>query len=111
MTDAPNPFNIKLIKAQIKEVGKRVKLARQNRGMTQDEVGELIGISPKTISAIEVGRVEPSISQMQAIAAVLEEPLGYFVGESTSVVESKMDRVATELEAIRKTLQLASLKK
>ncbi len=110
MSEATHPFTIKSFKAQLNELGDRVKNARQARGMTQGELGELIGTSSKTISAIEVGRVEPSITQMQALAAVLEEPIGYFVGETSSSVASKIERVTDELEEIRKLIELTKAK-
>lgn len=89
----------------------RIKQARQSKGMTQNELADYLDVSPKTISAIEVGRVEPSISQIQAFSAVLEEPVGYFTGEGASSVESKMDRIASELEDIRKVINLIRAKK
>lgn len=104
-------FTINHHKSKLSEIGKRVKDARQAKGMKQTELAELIGISSKTISAIEVGRVEPSISQMLALSSALEEPLGYFVGETVGSVESKMDRIKEELESIRELMALTEAKK
>lgn len=98
-------FLVDKYRDELKELGNRIKTARQARGMTQGEVANLIGVSSKTVSAIEVARVEPSISQMQAIAAVLKEPLGYFSGETASTVESKLNRVADELKQIESLLE------
>lgn len=103
-------FAVTYYKKKLPELGVKVKLARQNKGMTQSELADLLDISSKTISAIEVGRVEASISQMQAIAAVLEEPLGYFTGESFSSVESKIERVANELQEIQRLMDLVRAK-
>ncbi len=105
------PLSVASFKKGLVAVGKRVKDARQGKGMTQNELAALMAVSPKTVSAIEVGRVEPSISQMQSLAAVLEEPVGYFVGEGASSVESKMARVATELAEIRKVMATIQAKK
>ena len=104
------PFSVDKYKAQVKEIGKRVKRARQAKGMTQFELADLIDVSSKTVSAIEVGRVEASISQMQALSAVLEEPIGYFTGEASELVESKLDRVAHELAEIRRVMDLVRAK-
>lgn len=111
MTQVSHPYTVKSFKKQLQEVGNAVKRARQSRGLTQSEMADLIGISAKTISAIEVGRVEPSISQIQAIAASLQEPVGYFVGEASSSVEAKIDHVAKELADIRKLMQLIEAQK
>jgi putative transcriptional regulator len=96
--------SVKTFKKHVKDVGKAIKIARQNRGMTQQEMADAIGISAKTASAIEVGRVEPSISQIQAIAACLREPVGYFFGENPSSIASKFEHMSQEMEEIRKLL-------
>ncbi len=105
------PFAVQKFKEGLAQIGQRVKQARQSKGMTQYELADYLDVSAKTISAIEVGRVEPSVSQMQAFSAVLEEPIGYFVGEDASSVESKMERVANELAEIRRTMDLINIKK
>jgi DNA-binding XRE family transcriptional regulator len=100
------PFAVHVFKRKIDQVGQKIKLARQNKGMTQTDLADILDISSKTISAIEVGRVEPSISQMQAISAVLEEPIGYFIGEDASSIESKMEHVKGQLEEITRIMNL-----
>lgn len=110
MASNKTPFLVDQYKDHLKEMGNRIKIARQAKGMTQGEIADLIGVSSKTVSAIEVARVEPSISQMQALAAVLEEPLGYFTGEDTSTVESKLDRVAEELKQIQRVMEVIRAK-
>lgn len=110
MANKYKPFAVSAFKKRLGDLGQRVKMARQAKGMTQTELADLLSISSKTISAIEVGRIEASISQMQGIAAVLEEPIGYFTGESASSVESKIERVSQELEEIRKLMNLAEMK-
>jgi repressor LexA len=96
---------------QLKQLGLRVRLARQNRGLTQSELAQIIDISSKSVSAIEVGRIEASISQVQALAAALQEPLGYFVGENVSSIESRMDRVKQELDEVRRLMDVMSRQK
>lgn len=105
MTQPVQPYTIQAFRERIREVGERVKLVRVSAGLTQTELAEKLGTSSKTVSAIEVGRVEPSVSQLQSIAAVLEEPVGFFVGESESAVESKIEHVTKELEQIRKLME------
>ncbi len=111
MSENTHPYTVLNFKKKLREVGNAVKRARQARGLTQSELADLVGISSKTVSAIEVGRVEPSISQVQAIAASLQEPIGYFVGEAGGSVEAKIEHVATELNEIRKLVQLIEAQK
>lgn len=89
----------------VNEVGQRVKEARQNRGLTQTEVADMIGISSKTISAIEVGRVEPSVSQIHALSKALHQPIGYFVGETQSSIASHMATIERSLNEVRQLFQ------
>lgn len=104
------PFAVHIFKRKIDLVGQKIKQARQSKGMTQSDLADLLDISSKTVSAIEVGRVEPSISQMQAISAVLEEPIGYFIGENASSLESKMVHVKEQLEEITRIMNLVRSK-
>ena len=105
---APSPkhYSISTFREQIKDIGRRIKQARQARGLTQGDLADLVQTSSKTVSSLEVGRVEPSASQLMALSAVLEEPIGYFVGEGSSSVVSKFDRVADELAEIRKLMDI-----
>lgn len=111
MTQTVQPYSVQSFKQQLTRVGDAVKNARQARGMTQSELAALLGINSKTISAIEVSRVEPSVTQIQAIAASLGEPVGYFLGEASSTIEAKIDHVAEELNEIRKLIQLIEAQK
>lgn len=38
-----------------------VKTLREERGLTQKELGELVGVSRQAINAIETGKFDPSI--------------------------------------------------
>ncbi len=104
------PFAVHIFKRKTDQVGVKVKIARQNKGLTQSELADMLDISSKTVSAIEVGRVEPSISQMQALSAVLEEPIGYFIGEDASSIESKMEHVRAQLDEITRIMNMVRAK-
>lgn len=53
------------------KVGAKLKTARLQNKMTQDELGKLIGVTKATISTYESGDREPSIKNLIAIAKVL----------------------------------------
>ena len=65
-------------------VGKRIKLVRQRNGLTQDQLAERVGLSPKYISGIERGVENPTMDNLIRLAKVLEvEPYDLFLfGES-----------------------------
>lgn len=48
-----------------------LKKARTEKGMTQEQLAEAVGVVRQTISNIECGLTLPSITNAQAIAQVL----------------------------------------
>jgi putative transcriptional regulator len=56
-------------------VRNRVKLARVERGYTQQELADLIGVTRQTIGLIEAERYNPTISLCVCLAKVLEKSL------------------------------------
>ena len=48
-----------------------LKKARQDKGLTQQQLADKLGITRQTISHIECGRIKPSINNAKAIANVL----------------------------------------
>jgi transcriptional regulator with XRE-family HTH domain len=56
-------------------VNEKLKLVRQAKGFTQEEVAEKLGISASTYGDIERGDRDPKLSKLQKIADVLEVSL------------------------------------
>jgi len=52
----------------LKSIGSRIQKIRVNRGITQDELGEKVGLNPKYISAIECGQRNITIKTLAKIA-------------------------------------------
>jgi transcriptional regulator with XRE-family HTH domain len=52
-------------------VGRRLASARVLRGLSQGTLGRLAGVAPSYLSRIENGRIEPSFSMVQRIAAAM----------------------------------------
>jgi len=52
-------------------VGRNIKRARENAGYTQERFSELVGIGPKSLSAIERGVVGVSLSLLLRICKIL----------------------------------------
>lgn len=60
--------------------GERIKAARKQAGMTQQELAEKLEISFVGVSQWESGRRNPKESTLARIADVLDVPLGYLTG-------------------------------
>ena len=53
-------------------IGTRISQLRQDRGWTQKELAEKVGIGSNHVSRIETGKMKPRRSTMKAIADVFE---------------------------------------
>lgn len=55
-----------------KAIGKRIKIARIKKNLTQEAVAEKISVTPQHVSNIETGNSSVSLSTLVALANVLE---------------------------------------
>lgn len=58
-----------------KFIGQRLRALRKERGLTQDRLGELSGLSGKFIGEVERGQKSISIDSLYAVAVALRTPL------------------------------------
>lgn len=66
----PNPVDI--------HVGSRIRLRRNMAGMSQEKLGESLGITFQQIQKYEKGTNRVGASRLQAIASILEVPVSFF---------------------------------
>jgi transcriptional regulator with XRE-family HTH domain len=65
----------------IKQLGKKIKLARVDADLNQTQLANKINAKQKSISRYETGVSSPSITTLMKIAKVLKKPAGYFLEE------------------------------
>lgn len=53
----------------------RVRELRKGKGLTQEELAEIIGVSRQTILAIEKGKFDPSLPTAFKMSSLFEKPL------------------------------------
>ena len=58
------------------EIGRKLQFLRKSRGLTQEEAGEKIDKSYKTISAHETGRQKTSLDSLLIYSELYNVPLG-----------------------------------
>ena len=63
-----------------KNLGQKIRLARQRSGLTQEALAARISRTPESISNIERGLQQPGIATVQSLAKVLGLPLSELVG-------------------------------
>lgn len=66
----PNPVDI--------HVGSRIRLRRNMLGMSQEKLGESLGITFQQIQKYEKGSNRVGASRLQAIAGILSVPVSFF---------------------------------
>lgn len=64
----------------LRQVGARIRLARQRRGLTLAHVGRATGLTPSMLSMVERGVATPSIGALVAISAALKVPMATLFG-------------------------------
>ncbi|PZS04725.1 MAG: hypothetical protein DLM69_01515 [Candidatus Chloroheliales bacterium] len=79
-------------------LGSRLREARLAQGMTQDDLaaGQF---SKSYVSAVELGKIRPSVNALRTLAGRLDQPMSYFLEEEDAISEE--ERMATELADAR----------
>ena len=102
---APNPIDI--------HVGSRVRLRRMMLSMSQEKLGEHLGITFQQIQKYEKGTNRIGASRLQHIATVLEVPVSFFFEdapgtpeEAAGMGESKSENFVIDFLSSSEGLQL-----
>jgi len=70
-----------------KSIGMKIREKRRRMGLSQERFGELVGVSYQQIQKYEKGINQVGIDRLQRIAAVLREPIDYFLKDAQSTRE------------------------
>lgn len=70
-------------------VGKRIKDMRLEKGMSQQELGDLIGVTKVSICGYENGTRTPSLETFGILADIFETTTDYLLGREVSVVNEE----------------------
>lgn len=86
----------------IKKIGKRIKEARLNKGLTQQELADKCGFTKSLLSKIENGQTGSAVATLSKIANHLETPLSWFLEEENqqdlilSLAKSRTTKVGSK---------------
>lgn len=72
-----------------RELGARLREAREYLGFTQDEVGKALKVTQAKVSQVESGRRRASVSELAALANLYQRPVAHFLGEPAEVAVSE----------------------
>lgn len=60
------------------EIGRKIRILRKTRGLTQQQLADKLNVKRATISNYEIGRRSPHIKELEAISEALGVNLEYF---------------------------------
>lgn len=76
------------------DFGDNMMLIRKKKGLSQADLGKLIGTSGDVIGRYERGDIKPSIEVVQKIADALEVSIDYLVGKTSILLDKQtLDRI------------------
>lgn len=70
---------------------KRLKLLRENRGISQEELARSLSVAPSTISMYEQGKREPDHNKLRALAEYFSVSIDYLLGRDLIDVKVKVN--------------------
>ena len=72
-------------------LGDKIKLYRENKRMTQNEVADILNVSPATISKYESGALEPNIESLKRLAELFEISIDELLSDEKEFDISKIN--------------------
>lgn len=80
-----------------KLLGKRIKEIRKSKGLTQEQLSEMIDIETSSLSGIESGRFFPSLHVLEKIADVFDVELIEFFKFSSVNLPENIDKAILDI--------------
>ncbi|MBN1221625.1 MAG: ImmA/IrrE family metallo-endopeptidase [Candidatus Aminicenantes bacterium] len=88
--------------------GAKLRIQRENLGLTQEDLAQAVGLSSEFISLLELGKRQPSLESLKSIAAFLKKDPSYFLEEKEMAFDKLLNqkplnpKVLKELKKFRK---------
>jgi transcriptional regulator with XRE-family HTH domain len=60
-----------------KEIGRKLQLAREEKGMSQEQLARALGCSQSALSNYEKGKRRLYLSHLEKLSQILDKPLEY----------------------------------
>ncbi len=87
-----------------RDIGKRIQRAREEAGMSQEELASALGITQSALSNYELGKRRLYLANLEQLANVLGRPLSYFMEEEKPSggqdPEGEADQVTVEIHRL-----------
>ena len=91
-------FNDPGLQPFIRAVGQALLLERRKCGMSQQQVAELVGIEPESVSRIENGVIAPTLARLRQFAIIYSCSLEVIVAQASDQASDIAKKLAGELQ-------------
>lgn len=99
------------MKSGKEKLGSRIKAFRKAKGLSQEQLAELVGIEQKHVSRLEVGTSYPTIDRLEKIAVALDVPMrSFFDAENQTYYEEKAKKLEFMMRELDNDYQRIILK-
>lgn len=83
-----------------KRIGRAIAQARLQRGLTQEQVAERLGVEQETISRFERGAVLPPLGRLAELSDLLSVPMAQFVQAGSTRLADQAQEVADQMAGL-----------
>lgn len=83
-----------------KEMGEKIKFRRQEIGMSQERLAEVLDVSYQQIQRYENGRNRLNVENIQVIAHALGVPITFFFGSSSHFGEAALSHEVNDVRTL-----------
>jgi transcriptional regulator with XRE-family HTH domain len=88
-----------------KNIGKMIQKAREEAGLSQEELSSRLGYTQAALSNYELGKRRLYLANIEQIATELNKPLNYFLEDTVEVVvktgqEKAQDEITAEINKL-----------
>ena len=87
-------------------IGSRIREVRTLRGLTSEQLSEMVDLSSESLRHIEIGSSNPSLKKLFAIAEALEVSLDYLTGRVPEFKEAITSDHVKDLNLDKKQMDL-----
>jgi transcriptional regulator with XRE-family HTH domain len=90
----------------IKELGKKIRVARELKGLSQKKLGLILGLSDKAISSYESSRTYPPLDTLYQIAKELDKSMDFFITKDDGKldIEVKLQSIEKKMDELRNSI-------
>ncbi len=90
-------------------LGERIKICRQNAGLSQEKTAELVGVSRQAVTKWEAGQSAPNTENLFRLAEIFDTTVDFLLHEEMQDISALVTQIHTQYRAEEE--KLISLKK